>query len=75
MGIYISGQIINTILWCYIISIVASVMKCELILGKIKFSLFFAWYDHWIGGFWDSKKRIYYIVFMMAVLKIEKMDE
>ena len=28
---------------------------------KIKFSFFFAWYDAWIGLFFDQKKRILYI--------------
>lgn len=30
-------------------------------LGSVKIKLIFAWYDLWIGAFWDQKKRCLYI--------------
>ena len=28
---------------------------------KLKFKLMFAWYDFWVGLFWDKKKKVLYI--------------
>ena len=42
----------------------------------MKVSMFFAWYDFWIGWFWDSKKRVLYICLIpMVVVKIEQRTE
>lgn len=39
----------------------------------MKFSLFFAWYDFWIGWFYDIKKKVLYICPLpMIVIKIER---
>lgn len=38
----------------------------------MKVSLFSAWYDLWIGAFWDKKKLILYLCFLGLVAKIEK---
>jgi hypothetical protein len=35
-------------------------------------SFFFAWYDFWIGWFYDTKKKILYVCPLpMCVIKIE----
>lgn len=46
-------------------------------MKKIKFKLFFAWYDGWIGFFYDRKKKILYICFPfpMIVLSIQRRTE
>ncbi len=39
----------------------------------IKVTVFFAWYDFWIGLFWDSKKRVlYFCPIPCVVFKFEK---
>ena len=30
-------------------------------IGPFQIEPFFAWYDFWVGLFWDSKKRILYV--------------
>jgi hypothetical protein len=32
-----------------------------MILGRLKLTFFFAWYDAWVGVFYDAKKNIIYI--------------
>jgi hypothetical protein len=40
---------------------------------NMKVSLFFAWYDFWVGLFYDQKKKILYICPLpCVVIKIEK---
>lgn len=39
----------------------------------MKLTIFFAWYDFWIGAYYDRKDKILYICpFFCIVLKIEK---
>ncbi len=43
---------------------------------KFEISPIFAWYDFWIGMFWDQKKRVLYILpFPMVGIKILWKDE
>jgi hypothetical protein len=38
---------------------------------KMKFRLFFAWYDLWVGMYWNKKKRTAYLCLIpMVCLKI-----
>lgn len=43
---------------------------------KWKVKLFFAWYDLWIGAYWDRKNRILYICplpcFVILITRIPK---
>ena len=42
----------------------------------MKISVFFAWYDMWIGAYWDKSKRILYICpIPCVVIKIDKRRE
>jgi hypothetical protein len=37
----------------------------------MKLSIFFAWYDFWVGWFYDRKKRVVYICLLpMVVIKV-----
>jgi hypothetical protein len=39
----------------------------------MKIKLFFAWYDFWIGWYWDRINKILYIcLFPMFVISIER---
>lgn len=39
----------------------------------MKTSIFFAWYDMWIGAYWDKSKRILYICpIPCVVIKIDR---
>lgn len=45
----------------------------ELRLRRFKISFFFAWYDFWIGMFYDQKKKALYVCPVpCCVIKIEK---
>jgi hypothetical protein len=35
---------------------------------RIKVQLFFAWYDFWIGWFWDKKKKTLYICLLPCIV-------
>lgn len=38
----------------------------------MRVSFFLAWYDLWVGAFWDSKKRILYVCLLpCCVIKLE----
>ena len=37
-----------------------------------KVSIFFAWYDFWIGWFYDRKRTLYICFIPMVVIKIER---
>lgn len=42
----------------------------------MKISVFFAWYDMWIGAYWDKSKRILYICpIPCVVIKIDRRRE
>lgn len=42
----------------------------------MKISMFFAWYDMWIGAYWDKSKRILYICpIPCVVIKIDRRRE
>lgn len=42
----------------------------------MKFRLFFAWYDLWVGAFWDRKSRTLYLALIPTiVLSIEMGEE
>jgi hypothetical protein len=34
----------------------------------MKINLFFAWYDFWVGWFWDNKKDILYICLLPTIV-------
>lgn len=34
----------------------------------MKIRLFFAWYDLWVGAYWDSKKRVLYLCLVPCVV-------
>lgn len=39
----------------------------------MKISFFVAWYDAWVGFFYDTKKRILYVCLLPClVIKVEK---
>lgn len=39
----------------------------------MKITIFFAWYDFWIGFYWDRKNKIFYFCpIPMICFKIEK---
>jgi hypothetical protein len=40
---------------------------------RLKIKPFFAWYDMWIGAYWDRKKRALYICLLpCCVIRIRK---
>lgn len=34
----------------------------------IKIKIFFAWYDHWIGGYYDRKNKVYYFCLLPCIV-------
>lgn len=41
----------------------------------MKVSIFFAWYDLWVGAYWDRQKRVLYVCPLpMVVIKVEGRD-
>lgn len=42
-------------------------------MSPLKVSFFFAWYDAWVGAFYDQKKRVLYVCPLpFCVFKIER---
>lgn len=40
------------------------------------YTFFFAWYDGWIGYYWDRKNKVLYLCpFFWCVISIEKEDK
>jgi hypothetical protein len=63
------GSVIITSIFVFVQSIILSI----LFLKKLKIKIIFAWYDFWIGLFYDKNKKILYIFLIpMIGLKIER---
>ena len=42
-------------------------------IGRIKFKLFFAWYDAWVGAYWERRRGVLYICPLpMVVFRFER---
>ncbi len=38
------------------------------VMKRIKIKIFWAWYDSWIGAYWNKDKRVLYICPLMWVV-------
>lgn len=51
-------------------------LSCEECFGNLEFDLFFAWYDMWVGIYYDRHDNVVYVVpFPMFVIRIQLYGE